>query len=64
MLILTREIGKSIIIDNNIKICVLGFTKRQVKLGIEAPKNISVHREEIQQKVDNENQQITERVAE
>lgn len=54
MLILTREAGKSIIINNNIKISVLGFTKRQVKIGIEAPKNISIHREEIQKKIDNE----------
>ena len=47
MLILTRKISESIVIGDNIVVVVLGMTGSQVKLGIEAPKDISVHREEI-----------------
>lgn len=51
MLILTRNIGESIIINNNIKLTVLGLTRNTVRIGIDAPQNISVNREEIQQKI-------------
>ena len=48
MLVLTRNINSTIIIDGHIKVMVLGIQGRQVRIGIEAPKNITVHREEIQ----------------
>lgn len=52
MLVLTREVTQSIIIGANfIKIKVLGITGKEVKFGIEAPKSISVHREEIYEKI-------------
>lgn len=51
MLILTRRIGESIVIGDNIVVVVLGMTGGQVKLGIEAPKDVSVHREEIYCKI-------------
>jgi carbon storage regulator len=51
MLILTRRPGETIIIDDNIKISVLGTEGRQVRLGIDAPIEISVHREEIYNKI-------------
>ncbi len=47
MLILTRRISESIIIGENVKITVLGVKGNQVRIGIEAPKDVSVHREEI-----------------
>lgn len=47
MLILSRFVGKSIIINDNIKIQVLGISNDQVRLGILAPADIPVHREEI-----------------
>ena len=47
MLILTRRVGESVIISDNITITVLGVRGTQVRLGINAPKDISVHREEI-----------------
>ena len=47
MLILTRKIGESIIIGDNITVTVLGVKNNHMKLGIEAPKGIPVHREEI-----------------
>jgi carbon storage regulator len=55
MLILTRKPSESIIIGNNVvKIKVLTVKGRQVRIGIEAPKEIPVHREEIQQRVNAE----------
>ena len=50
MLVLTRKVGTSIIIDDQIKIQVVQIKGRQVRLGIVAPKETKVHREEIQQR--------------
>lgn len=55
MLVLTRLIGQSIIIDNDIVVRILNFNGDQVKLGITAPDDISVHREEIWWRIHNEN---------
>ena len=52
MLILTRRVGESIIIGDDIVITVLGVKGNQVRIGIDAPKNVSVHREEIKHKID------------
>jgi carbon storage regulator len=54
MLILTRHLGEVLIIEDNIKITVLGIKGNQTRLGIEAPKEISVHREEIYQRIQQE----------
>ena len=51
MLILTRKIGESIIIGDNVKVTVLGVEGRQIRIGIDAPKEISVHRQEIYDKI-------------
>lgn len=47
MLILTRRINESVIIGDNVKITVLGVKGNQVRLGIDAPRDVTVHREEI-----------------
>lgn len=47
MLILTRRIGESIIIQDDIEVVVLAVKGNQVRLGIQAPDSVSVHREEI-----------------
>jgi carbon storage regulator len=56
MLILTRRISETIVIGENIEIAVLGVKGNQVRLGIEAPKAVSVHRKEIYEKIKQEKQ--------
>ena len=55
MLILTRKLGEKITIGNDIVIRVMDIKGSQVKLGIEAPKHIEVHREEIYERIKKEN---------
>lgn len=54
MLILTRKEGESIQINDDITITVLGVQGLQVKLGIAAPKEVAIHREEIYQRIQND----------
>ena len=54
MLILTRRIGEMITIGNDVTVTVLGVSGGQVKLGIDAPAEVPVHREEIYQRVQRE----------
>ena len=54
MLILTSRIGETIMIDDDVSITVLGVKGNQVRLGVNAPKEVSVHREEIYQRIKNE----------
>ena len=51
MLILTRKVGESVLIGEDISITVLSVRGNQVKLGVQAPKEVSVHREEIYQRI-------------
>jgi len=55
MLVLTRKVGESINIGDDIKITIINIDSGQVRLGIEAPKNVIVHREEIYNKIIDEN---------
>jgi len=55
LLILTRKLGESITIGDDIKVTVLGVFGRQVRIGIEAPAQVVVHREEIYHKIQEEN---------
>ena len=54
MLILTRRVGESIHIGDNVVVRILGTKGGQVRLGVEAPKELEVHREEIYQRIQKE----------
>lgn len=51
MLILTRRVGESVVIGDKISVTVLGVKGNQVRLGVDAPRDVSVHREEIYDKI-------------
>ena len=57
MLILTRRVGEALMVGENTKIVVLGVKGNQIRLGIDAPKDIMVHREEIFIKIQEEKNQ-------
>ncbi len=57
MLILTRRVGENIVINDDIVVKVLGLQGNQVRIGIDAPKEVSVHREEIWERIQQEKDQ-------
>lgn len=54
MLVLSRRLGETLIIGDDIKITVLGISGNQVRLGIAAPKEVTVHREEVYRRIQEE----------
>ena len=54
MLILTRRVGETVMIGDDVTITVLGVKGNQVRVGINAPKNVAVHREEIYERIKRE----------
>jgi carbon storage regulator len=54
MLILTRRVGETVMIGNDITVTILGVKGNQVRVGINAPKSVAVHREEIYERIKRE----------
>jgi carbon storage regulator len=51
MLILTRRVGETVMIGNEVTVTVLGVKGNQVRIGVNAPKDVAVHREEIYERI-------------
>ncbi|MDV2582848.1 carbon storage regulator CsrA [Alkalibacillus haloalkaliphilus] len=60
MLVLTRKQGESIQINDDIEIKVLSVDGDQIKLGIDAPKHVDIHRKEVYQQITQENQEASQ----
>jgi carbon storage regulator len=59
MLILTRRVGETVMIGNEVTVTVLGVKGNQVRIGVNAPKDVAVHREEIYERIKREEDQDT-----
>tara|TARA_B100001996_G_scaffold298022_1_gene238417 strand:- start:253 stop:462 length:210 start_codon:yes stop_codon:yes gene_type:complete len=60
MLILTRRVGESLRIGDDVSVTVLGIKGSQVRLGVNAPKSVPVHREEVYDRINDENSKNSE----
>ncbi|PAV24554.1 carbon storage regulator CsrA [Tamilnaduibacter salinus] len=54
MLILTRRVGETLMVGDEVTVTVLGVKGNQVRIGVNAPKDVAVHREEIYQRIQSE----------
>ena len=63
MLILTRRVGETVVIGTDVTVTVLGVKGNQVRLGVNAPREVAVHREEIFERIQNEHPDAERKVA-
>jgi carbon storage regulator len=61
MLILTRRVGETVMIGNDVTVTVLGVKGNQVRIGVNAPRDVAVHREEIYERIKREEQEGSDR---
>jgi carbon storage regulator len=60
MLILTRRVGETLMVGDDVTVTVLGVKGNQVRIGVNAPKDVSVHREEIYERIQREKEETGE----
>jgi len=63
MLILTRRVGETVMIGHDVTVTVLGVKGNQVRIGVNAPKDVAVHREEIYERIKREEDRDSSGVA-
>ena len=63
MLILTRRVGETVMIGHDVTVTVLGVKGNQVRIGVNAPKSVAVHREEIYERIKREEQGVGQTTA-
>jgi carbon storage regulator len=63
MLILTRRVGETVMIGHDVTVTVLGVKGNQVRIGVNAPKDVAVHREEIYERIKREEDQDSSGVS-
>jgi carbon storage regulator len=54
MLILTRRVGETVMVGNDVAVTIVGVKGNQIRIGIDAPKNVAVHRKEIYERIRHE----------
>jgi carbon storage regulator len=59
MLILTRRVGETLMIGNDVTVTVVGVNGAQVRIGVDAPKDVAVHREEVYERIQREEAQAS-----
>ena len=63
MLILTRRVGETLMIGDEVTVTVLGVKGNQVRIGVNAPKEVAVHREEIYERIKREQSGVSDKVS-
>ena len=63
MLILTRRVGEAVVIGEEVTVTVLGVKGNQVRIGVNAPKSVTVHRDEIFERIKNERAETAEELS-
>ena len=63
MLILTRRVGESLMIGDDVTVTVLASKGNQIRIGIDAPRDVEVHREEIYERIHNESSELKKNEA-